>query len=256
MTVYNGERYLRPAIESIRGQSLPHFQFTIVDDGSTDSTPQILAEAAQADSRIQVISGGRIGRAKALNMAWQASDGEYIANLDADDTAVPERLESQLAYFRRWPHLGLVGTACRLSDAETGQEWIEQHPLQNEALRRLLVRHNPFVHSSVMIPRRVLTTVGGYNEQFKKCIDYELWVRIARHYPVANMPEVLTNKRVHPEAYFRHHVTVQERQKAHLKIRWQAWLAFSRSLPELRYVLREPVVWGFKNGILRYWDIR
>lgn len=247
MTVYNGESYVCRSVESIRQQTLPDFEMIIVDDGSTDKTPLLLAGLSERDGRIRVITGGRVGRARALNIAWRQSRGAYIANLDADDWAEPTRLEKQLAFIRERPELGLVGTVCRLVDEATGEEGVEKRPLQDAELRRTLVRVNPFVHSSVMMPRHVLEAMGGYNERFRKCIDYELWVRIARRYTIANMPDVLTTKRVHGDAYFRHRLPVQEKIKAHFKIRWRAWWAFSRSLPELRFVFREPAAWWVRQ---------
>ena len=106
MTVYNGERYLSEAIRSIQSQSLSDFEFVIVDDGSEDRTPEILREA-QADSRIRVISKPRLGRARALNVAWTNACGTYIANLDADDIAYPSRLEKQLGFLRQHREIGL-----------------------------------------------------------------------------------------------------------------------------------------------------
>ena len=100
MTVYNGEIYLAEAIESVLTQTLSDFEFTIVDDGSDDGTPAILAEAEQ-DPRVRVIRVGRIGRARALNVAWKNGSAAYVANLDADDRAEPQRLELQLREVRK-----------------------------------------------------------------------------------------------------------------------------------------------------------
>jgi glycosyltransferase involved in cell wall biosynthesis len=246
MTVYNGERTVRQAIESICQQTVSNFELVIVDDGSEDSTPEIVSEAL-SDPRISMIARSRIGRAKALNVAWQHAKGQYIANLDADDMAKPDRLEKQLAFIQTHSEVGLVGTAVQILDETTGNNRVERNPLDDAELKRQLVRRNPFVHSSVMLPRQVLEAVGGYNEKFRKCIDYELWVRIARSYSIANMPDVLTIKRIHPEAYFRHELSERDKHIAHLKIRWQAWWAFSRSASDLLYIFRSPLAWWWQN---------
>lgn len=241
MTVYNGEKYVSQAIHSIRTQSLPDFEFVIVDDGSNDRTPELLAEAQTKDSRLKVILAARLGRAKALNLAWSQAKGLYIANLDADDLAEPERLAKQVDFLRRHPDIGLLGTACRVLDAKKENERVVVQALADADLRRRLVRQNPFVHSSVMIPRPVLESLGGYNERFPICIDYELWVRLAHKYRLANLPEVLTAKRVHPQAYFQRRILTWEKCKARIMIRWRAWRTLSHSASDLRFVVVEPV---------------
>jgi len=238
MTVYNGERYLAQAIDSIRQQTLGDFEFVIVDDGSEDRTPKILAEA-QADPRIKVISKPHLGRARALNVAWTHARGLYVANLDADDLAEPNRLEKQFIFLQQHPEVGLLGTAWRFlnqDDEDTENETLVRPPLTDLELRSALVRRNPFYHSSVMMPRRVLEEVGGYNERFHVAIDYELWVRIAYRYRLANLPDVLATQRVHQLSCF-YRIPVWERYRAHVMIRWYAWRRFSRPVAELRFVL-------------------
>ncbi|HMR63834.1 MAG TPA: glycosyltransferase [Anaerolineae bacterium] len=241
MTVYNGEKYVSQAIHSIRRQSLADFEFVIVDDGSTDRTPELLAEAQARDSRLKVITAARLGRAKALNLAWREASGAYIANLDADDLAEPARLERQLAYLQQQPDIGLLGTACRVLDNKKESERVVYQPLTDAELRRRLVRQNPFVHSSVMMPRRVLESLGGYNEHFRISVDYELWVRLAQKYRLANLPDVLTAKRVHSQAYFQRRILTWDKCKARIVIRWQAWRALSNSAMDFRFVVLEPV---------------
>ena len=236
MTVYNGQRYLAQAIDSMRRQSLNDFEFVIVDDGSEDRTAEILAEAQEADPRIRVIPQPHLGRARALNLAWSHTRGLYIANLDADDMAEPYRLEKQYAFLQQHPEVGLLGTASRVRYEDTGYESLKRPPITDPELRRALVRRNPFRHSSIMLPRRVLEEVGGYNERLKVAIDYDLWVRIGSHYRLANLQEVLAIKRKHRQAYFRRFV-FWERYKTHVEIRWHAWRRFSLPLADLRFIL-------------------
>jgi glycosyltransferase involved in cell wall biosynthesis len=241
-TVYNGEQYLTQAIESIQRQSLTELEYVIVDDGSDDRTPDILA-GAQADPRLKVISQPRIGRAKALNVAWRQAGGAYIANLDVDDLAEPNRLETQLRFLEQHPEVGLVGTACKILDEQTGTVRLRRLMQTDEELRRALIRHNPFVHSSVMMPRRVLEAVGGYNEMFPVSIDHELWVRLARHYQLANLAEPLTIKRMNRQAYFQNRISTWKKYKTRVKIRWYAWRHLSRRLIELPYVVDPTGQW-------------
>jgi glycosyltransferase involved in cell wall biosynthesis len=221
-------------------------EFVIVDDGSEDHTPAILAKAQAADPRITVISKGRVGRARALNLAWTHTTALYIANLDADDLAEPDRLRKQLAFLQQHPEVGLLGTAWRIVGEDADGRIVERMvhpPLTDPELRRALVRRNPFYHSSVMLPRRALQEVGGYDERLCVALDYDLQVRIACHHRLANLPELLVTQRTHRWNYFRS-IPEVTRYKAVVKIRWLAWRSFSRNVAELPYVLN-PV------GILR-----
>jgi glycosyltransferase EpsE len=235
MTTYNAEQYVLQAIESVLNQTLDNIEFLIVDDGSDDGTPGLL-EAAKADPRVRVISKERIGRGRALNVAWRNARGSYIANIDADDIAEPNRLETQLKYLQENPEVGLLGTACSIINEDTCNRQILHRPLHNEQLQRILINYNPFVHSSVMMPRHVLEELGGYSESIPVAIDYELWVRIAKFYKVANLPDILATKRVSQTAYFRNRIPSWVRHKAHVFIRWNAWKNHPAKLLDLRFV--------------------
>ncbi len=237
MTVYNGEIYLAEAIESVLTQTLSDFEFTIVDDGSDDDTPAILAEAEQ-DPRVRVIRVGRIGRARALNVAWKNGSAPYVANLDADDRAEPQRLELQLEYLRSHPEIGLLGTAARLKFEGGGEDRIRRPEVDNREIRHVLLRRSAFVHSSVMIPRHVMEAVGGYNEGYRRTVDHEIGVRIAARYPVANLPDILTLKRLTPTQYFRTRIHWPDRYRTQTKIRWMAWRKLSGRPRDLRYVIQ------------------
>lgn len=239
MTVYNGERYVSQAIQSIQNQTLDDFEFVIVDDGSTDRTPEILAEA-EADPRLKLISVPRMGRAPALNLAWTQAQGAYIANLDADDLAEPTRLEKQFVFLKRNPKVGLLGAGCKIVDEDTGHERIRKQMLTDYELRRALLRHNPFVHSSVMIPRYILKELGGYSEKVPVSIDYELWVRLAGHYQLANLPDILTIKRMNRLAYFHNRIPKWKKYQTRVAIRWHAWRTLSGSPLDLPLVF-DPV---------------
>ncbi|MEE2672614.1 MAG: glycosyltransferase family A protein [Myxococcota bacterium] len=236
MTVYNGETYLAEAVKSVLSQTLIDFALTIVDDGSDDDTPAILEKAGE-DPRVRVIRVGRIGRARALNVAWKSGSAPYVANLDADDRAEPRRLERQLEYLRSHPEIGLLGTAARLEYEEGDEDQVRLPELENTAIRRVLLRRNAFVHSSVMMPRRVLEAVGGYNESYRRTVDHEIGVRIAARYAVANLPGLLTIKRLTPTQYFRTRIHWPDRYRTQAKIRWMAWWKLSKHPRDLRYVI-------------------
>lgn len=242
ITVYNGERYLKSAIDSVLQQTASNFELIVVDDGSDDRTPEILAEA-KADHRVKVISKPRMGRARALNVGWRQAVGEFIAILDADDLAAPDRLEKQVTFLRQNPEVGALATACTLLDIDTGKARISYEPLTDGEVQKMLVRRNPVEHSTVMMPRHVLERVNGYNEGYKVFIDYELWVRIAEQYPIVILPDVLATRRTHLHEYFQYRIGNGEKLKTYFSIRWRAWQKFSLSLLDLRFVFVEPILW-------------
>lgn len=194
--VYNGERYLSEAIESILAQICRDFEFLIVDDGSTDKSVKILADAARRDVRIRIITNpGNIGLTRSLNKAFAEARGTLIARMDADDVALPERFERQVAFLQKNPEVGVVGTSYRFIN-ERGETIGEKSILtDNESIQRALIRFNPFLHSSVMIRKGLLDRIGGYDERYKKAQDYDLWMRLAPLCKFANLPDALMEKR-------------------------------------------------------------
>jgi Glycosyltransferase like family 2 len=129
-----------------------------------------------------------------LNRGIETSRGRYIARQDQDDLALPGRFAKQLAFLNENPDVAIVGTWAHIYAGDTPTARYHRHPCSNVALQLELLFNNSFVHSSVMIRAAVLREVGGYCEDksLQPPEDYELWSRIARRYPVANLPEVLT----------------------------------------------------------------
>lgn len=195
MSVYNGEKYLRKAIESILTQTFEDFEFIAINDGSADSTPKMLAGYEEKDPRIKVIHQCNLGLTRSLNKGIQMAQGEYVARLDADDVALPERLEKQLQFMEDNPHVGVLGTAYYEIDAHGQIVGKKVFPLRDGELRKALIRYNPLFHGSAMIRRTVFERVGLYNESFLRSQDYELWFRVAKHFKLANLAEPLMMRR-------------------------------------------------------------
>ena len=198
MSVYNAERYVGEAIESILGQGFRDVEFIIVDDGSTDGTSEIL-RGFQDDRVILVRNEENIGLTRSLNRGLELARGKYIARLDADDVSLPDRLEKQVQFLDAHPDVGLVGCAAEYIDPR-GNTLGVQRPLR-ENLSELLTRHNWFNHSTVVFRRECLDEVGPYREAFRYAQDYDLWLRIAEKYEVACMPEPLVRIRFSPDSF-------------------------------------------------------
>lgn len=195
MTVFNAGPYLRPAIDSILAQTFADWELIAVENGSTDGSKQVMA--GYTDPRIRVIDlPENIGRTPALNVALSHATGEYIANLDADDVCVAERLEKQLNWLDGHPETGLVGSGCDLIDAKG--EFLGPYTLAQVAdAHDALCWCNPIAHSAAMYRRQLAVDLGGYPADIVYAQDFALWVAMAGHTGIAVMPEVLASLRQH-----------------------------------------------------------
>lgn len=199
MSVFNEKNYLRESIESVLSQKFENFEFIIIDDGSNNKTKAILAEYKEKDHRIKVITNKQnIGLTKSLNKAIRIANGQYIARQDADDISLPERLEKQIEFLKNHPKVKILGTFGFAINANGKVLRKEIRPVSFEEIRKLLIKRNPFIHSSMMIEKEILDKVGLYNENFKTSQDYELWFRILRIAKGENLPLFLMKKRFSP----------------------------------------------------------
>lgn len=198
MAVYNGERYLHEAIESILNQTFQDFEFLIINDGSQDSTKEIIA--SYQDTRIKLIDNEQnLGLTKSLNKGWKLAKGEFIARQDADDISEPERLAKQVTFLETNPDVVLVGSWYRDID-ERGDLLAERKlPCSTASIRWEILFYCPFVHSAVMFRTQTVSEqIGFYDESFSYAQDYDLWWRIARKLEVANINEYLLKLRINP----------------------------------------------------------
>jgi len=199
MAVYNGARYLTRAVESILTQTFADFEFVIVDDGSTDETPLILASFQ--DPRIVLLTNERnLGLTKSLNIGIRASSGEFIARQDADDASLPDRLRRQAAYLDAHPTTALVGAGSRWVDENDSviQEW--RPPPDHTAIQQTLLWTNPFIHGSFLIRRCCLDDIGGYNEAQAFAQDTDLLYRISEPWDVDGLSDILYIHRRHGDS--------------------------------------------------------
>jgi glycosyltransferase involved in cell wall biosynthesis len=195
IATWNGERFLREAVESCLSQTYTDLEVLVVDDGSTDGTAALLAGLACARLRV-VRHETNLGIAAAYDTIVREARGELIARLGHDDVALPDRIARQVAIFDRFPDTGVVhGDAVTIDGSgRTVGSW-----RSGEYPRRLLIdllvrRLNNLVDPSTMIHRRVYDAIGGYDAAFPMCNDFDLWLRAARGFRfrhVANGPVIL-----------------------------------------------------------------
>ncbi|WP_289020808.1 glycosyltransferase [Desulfobacter postgatei] len=189
MGVYNGEKYVSRAVESILNQTYKNFEFIIINDGSTDNTKKILE--SYSDQRIRLFHQENIGLTKTLNKGLEKARGEFIARQDADDISHRSRLERQVRYLERRPDINLAGTHINFID-KNGKRFSTWRPPETHSdILNALTRYNCFCHGSVIFRKSCLEKTGPYNEFFLYTQDYDLWCRIAECFKVTNIPEVL-----------------------------------------------------------------
>lgn len=198
MSVYNGEKYLREAIESILNQTFRDFEFIIIDDGSTDRSLEIIKEFEQKDNRIKIISRKNKGLIYSLNEGIKLARGEYIARMDADDISKINRLEKQIKYMQE-NDLDICGSWAEGIDTLGNKIKDLNYSPDINKIKTFTLLHNSFIHSSVMFKKDIFEKVGGYKKFFKHIEDYELWTRIVFKYRAGNIPEALIRYRLHDE---------------------------------------------------------
>jgi glycosyltransferase involved in cell wall biosynthesis len=210
MPVYNGEPYLREAIESILNQTFTDFEFIIVNDGSTDRTAEILTTYAAQDHRIRLVRNERnLGLIKTLNKGGALAQGKYIARHDADDISLPERLARQVDYLEQHPEVGILGTAYYRMFTD-GQHSLRQPPLTDTEIRWRLLFGNIWCHPSMMFRRHLLTKGEPIYNNFFHAEDYELWLRLLKRTRAATLPVPLVEYRVHERSICVIHSEPQE----------------------------------------------
>ncbi|MEO8678749.1 MAG: glycosyltransferase [Vicinamibacterales bacterium] len=196
MPVYNGERHLRAAIDSILSQTHHNFELVIVDDGSSDGSAGIVS--SYRDARIRAVGlGQNVGLANALNEGLRHARAALIARQDQDDLAEPRRLERQLKFLKERPEVALVGSqGMAISEAGVATG-IVRRPVGRDSIRWFSLFDNPFIHTSVVFRASIVREVGGYDHAYDPFSqDYDLWGRVMQDHVVANLDESLVRYRV------------------------------------------------------------
>ena len=197
MGVYNAEKYLQKAIDSILNQTFHQFEFIIVNDGSTDSSLNILR--SYNDIRVRVINQKNSGLPVALNQGISFAQGRYIARMDADDIALPNRFEIQLAYMESHPEISVVGGQVALINSEGSPIGKAFKPLEPEIIDRYLNYACPLIHPTYLARKEVYKIVKGYRESLRTAQDYDFLLRASEAgLRFANVPDEVLLYRDNP----------------------------------------------------------
>ncbi len=196
--VYNAEKYIRKSLNSILNQTLKNIEILVIEDCSTDNSLIIIQELQQSDDRVKIIKNStNKGIVYGLNAGLDLASSDYIARMDADDIAYPERFEKQLHYLRQHTDTILVGTNMELIDDRENHISFREYPQHHAEIIAALFDRSPFGHPTVMFKKSAVIEIGGYREEFKTCEDYDLWLRLRNKGKFANLQETLLKYRVH-----------------------------------------------------------
>ena len=198
MSVYNGEKYLVQAIDSILNQTYQNFEFIIIDDCSTDNSSHILQEYAQKDSRIKIIKKekniGIKGFIENLNLGISIAEGKYIARMDQDDVSLPERFQKQVDFLENNPEITLVGAQLNLINEQNKITGEAIAALQHRDIVKRITSQIQLFHPVIMFRKDQNIQ---YREKFLYCEDYDLYLNlITQGKKLANLNEKLLNYRI------------------------------------------------------------
>ena len=202
MAVHNSLKYLPEAFGSILDQTFSDFEFIIIDDGSTDGSTEWLRKACSEESRSKLLVQDQAGLTKSLNSGLAVASGEFVARMDADDVCFPDRIKKQVAFLRNNSDIVACGSNVELIDSDGDKLGFYRRPQTHSEIQ--FEFWNGFagaiIHPSAMIRADAFKKIGGYNERYPKCQDYDLWFRLAEIGRLANMPEVLLQWRQHADS--------------------------------------------------------
>jgi glycosyltransferase involved in cell wall biosynthesis len=192
MSCYNGAATITQAIESIVNQSFEHFELIIIDDGSTDQSKEIILQFCQKDQRIRLIENEvNIGLAASLNKGIQAAKSSFITRMDADDWAMPSRIEIQYQYMKDHQHIDILGTAMVQINKEGKEVGIISLPENHKDIVQRIFKKPLVYHPTIMIKKEIYARYGYYDESLRWAEDADLWYRIYDRVQFHNLPDVL-----------------------------------------------------------------
>jgi glycosyltransferase involved in cell wall biosynthesis len=237
MSVYNGEQYLAAALDSILGQTFPDFELIVIDDGSSDRSFAILHDYAARDRRIRLTRRGNQGLTFTLNEAFAQSRGKYLARMDCDDVALPQRFAEQVNLLEANSDLVCTGGYFQLIDGGSRPLTTLRPPTDDARIQALLLTgHNAICHPCAMIRRTAMVRVGGYDRRYRTAQDLDLWLRLGEVGQLANLPKPVLKFRLH-SASISETWREQQRQSGRQACE-EAWKR--RGLVDMSYLADEP----------------
>lgn len=221
MPVYNGDRYLVEAIESILAQTFTDFEFLIINDGSTDRSGTLLEKYAARESRIRLISRENRGLVQTLNELLELSQGRFLARMDADDISLPDRFAQQVQFLQQNPDYVCVGGSYELIDPQGRTVLQLGMPETHAEIQQAILEGRTIInHPCAMICRSALQEIGGYDEAMRTVEDLDMLLRLSEVGLLANLKDNVLKYRFHPQSVsarysdFQRQMTQQACQRA------------------------------------------
>lgn len=194
---YQQDKFIQETIESVLSQDYPNLEHIVIDGGSTDSTVEILQSYNYLGERFRWVSEKDRGQSHAINKGLDMAKGEIIGWLNSDDTYMPHAVKRAVSALQQNPKWGMVYGRANYTD-EQG-EVLGPYPVE-PFNRKRLYEGCIICQPAAFIRKEVFDTVGKIDEQFHFCMDYELWMRISKHYPIGFIKNVLATSRMHKDS--------------------------------------------------------
>lgn len=252
ITVYNGLPFLSNAIDALLMQEYSDFELIILNDGSSDGTEKLLFKYS-SNENVTIINSKRIGRAKALNLAIERSEGAYIAINDCDDISEPNRLSIQVSFLDKNKEYVLIGSRIKLIDLSNNSildDLDSKRPLFDEQIRNYFYKGQPIEHSSVMFRKSAYDKVRGYNEKNDFLIDRDFFLRISKIGKLRNLDMILVNKGLSNSQFFKTTYTGLRRILMDFKYRLYASYIYKSSL-KIKFMILALLVWSLIPNYIR-----
>jgi len=236
MSVYNDEKFVREAIDSILNQTFTDFEFLIINDGSKDDSLKVIK--SYKDTRIRLISRENKGLVYSLNEGIKLAKGEYIARQDSDDVSLPHRLETEVKFLDSHPNVGLVGSNYTIIDTN-GKRMVTTNVFTHPAdLKLTQITCNQFGHGSIMARKTILQKLKGYDKSVGHVEDYDLWTRISRIADIANLEEPTYLYRTNPNGITQQNHELQIKQT--FAVRDKSFKHFLKHRDEYKVLFYKP----------------
>lgn len=251
MPVYNSAKYLSLAIESILNQTCTDFEFIIIDDGSRDSSRDIIRRYSTQDKRIKAKrNSSNLGICRTLNHGLSLAAGKYVARMDSDDWSYPDRLSKQLAFMKGHPHTVICGGNIEVCDRNLKVMNRRLYPRFDNKIREKMLRMNPFAHPAIMYRRDSVIKVGGYNPLFAGVEDYDLYFRLGHEGKFANLSQKVLKLRTHPDSISGRTINRQARLNLYIRIKAISEYGYTASrIDKIFFAMNLIAVWLISGSL-------
>lgn len=253
MPVYNDEKYIDQALESIVNQTYTNLEIVVVDDCSTDTTWQKIQAFAKRDSRIKPFRNKKNSKiVKTLNFAIEQSSGKYLARMDGDDERILDGIEAQVTFMEKHPDVAIVGGISQVCDERMSLLNERHYAETDEKIRKALFRYSPFTHPAIVM-RKSMLPEKGYDEKFNWAEDYELYFRMAKNGKLANLNKVVYKIRTHKKSVSRMHARRQEALTLYIRLRAVFEFDYKMSRGDKIYFFLQAATMYLMPTAFRFW---